>query len=303
MFVAIYFLSVCFVSFAISERRNAEQIEDSNPAEDPSFMACIDRENCGIFNKCSFSLHGMERNSSGEEGSEGVRVPLTVKGHILTVKNKMPYAVIFYWDVVGRPVPSGDDPNSRYKGKYARPGTITYVDTGTYGTQRIRVAVSKLGNDPDILLQPPEPGDLEFVQTLLTDDSECTRSQACGLLDKVCYMALQDDERCLKYYSVCNTFNNFDQEAKNACIPECVYTYWTEEAGDLRELDSDKIVQWIAGGGGSKDGAIDGFCNSGAVVALSVAFFIALVGLFFAVYLLYSWRRSYKRGETEQAYV
>jgi hypothetical protein len=245
-----------------------------NPAEDQAFLRCVENGECGAENRCSFRLQGYDPSAvNNTSGADGV---VTVGGHLMTVKNRMPYSVIFYWDVLGYNPPSGEPSSSRYHGVYARPNSANYVDTGYYGSHTFRLYVYTLGNDPGVLDDPVDAQNLEFLQSLVASEEECTKFQACSLLNNVCYMASPTNEACRSYRYACEGFNEGDA-AKYACIPECVFTYWADRFDETPEIDSEGVVGCIERGCGVRDGGANGLCNTSAVVGLSIVMTLSLL--------------------------
>jgi len=265
-----------------------------NAANDPAFLKCLDQYNCGIFNKCSFKLFGTAVNGSQSQSS--ANDPVVISGHIIMLKNNMPYSILFYWDTIGVEQETNSNMNShvKYHPVLGSPNSISYIDTRVYGAHRIRLAVSTIGNSASLIDEPVDPSKLEFIQTMFTSDEECTHYQVCRLLDSVCYMASPNNADCLRYRLACSNFDDQDRVARESCIPECLYTYWTDSLTDLREIDSEKVVEWINRGGASVDGDVDGLCNTGAVAGLAIAFVLSLMGNFALIYLACTFKRNIK---------
>ena len=303
--VAIFLTNLWFIGCVGTVQDSAPK----NVAQDEKFLHCMDEGNCGLENKCSFTLHGTKTEPAHNKNNTDSMVnnPVTVSGHLVAIKNHMPYSVIFFWDILGFVPPEGHDPNEKYNAVLCHPNTITYVDTKISGPHRVHLSVSTIGNDPSLLNGYPNPEYLEPIQTLIASGDECTKYQTCRLLDNVCYMASRGNLDCEGYKYVCNNFDDGDQVARDACIPECLYTYWPMRMEDFKEIDSEQVVDWISRGGGVKGSSVNGLCKTEVVVGLSISLMLSLLVNMAFVCIGCKYRRSiknmdlktYKEGEAD----
>lgn len=267
-----------------------------------TFLQCISDQKCGLINKCSFKLYPSTSPTTTlsppigtNTTAHGANTPtnsVVVSGHIMTLKNHMPFGIVFYWDVLGYEYNDIDvntsitSSSNRYHGVYAPPNSIKYIDTKHYLAHTIRLYVPLIfpstgqNNPPpfaDDEFPQPDPRTLENVQTVIPSGDECTRYQVCRLLDTICYMASMSNVHCAKYRTVCNNFNDADQVARDACIPECVYTYYSDVIQDFEEIDSDLVIKWISMGGGIVGSEVDGLYNTGPIIGFTIALIISIL--------------------------
>lgn len=287
-------------------------------SKDYDFIRCLSKGECGLENKCSFSLTNSATTTTtttttttntktttppSSPSSTYASAIITVKGHIMVVKNSMNYNITYYWDVLGT--------NNTYGVIFSRPRSITYFDTKFYGEHTLRLYVPAVstpeGADFNTLNQQSSiPAEyLESIQTITTNSgdynghtSDCSRVQACRLLLNVCYGEAQ--ERCGLYADVCDNFSDEDQIAKESCIPECIYQYYSQEFEGYLDLDSDSLIQSIKRGVGVRGSKVDGLCNTSPIVALSIIVFTLIVIALAGCYFAWVYRKSYKEVTSTQ---
>lgn len=264
----------------LHDKRHLMQGKQSKPEEisqDPNFIKCISENKCGLQNKCSFKIP-LPKKDDGES-NEMIEF---VSGHILVVKNSMDYAILYYWDILGEETRSAttNGPQELFKNTnhsgliYAEPHSMKWVDTRYYDSHTIRLFIvneKKMENRT----RPDSMNDVESIQTLISSDEDCTLSQTCKLLLNVCYLS-SDQHRCNLYSRACNNFKDDDDIAKNMCIPECLYTYYSEIIRKPEDIDSNIIAEWVSRGGAIRGSGVDGLCNTSPVIGLSIAFIISL---------------------------
>jgi hypothetical protein len=268
-----------------------------NVAKDPEFVRCMSEERCGLEDRCSFKLKGDGRHLDPQGGGRN-DTHVTISGHLAALKNDMSYPVVFFWDVMGYEVPRGHKDDERYHGVYCEAKTVNYVDTEKREPHKVRLYTSKIGNDPSLIVPGTiKSSDLEFMQILDAEDVECTRFQACRLLDRACDSAPEEDEACKNYKYVCNSYGDADQLAKEACIPECVSAYWPDALPEDADVDGEGVMACIIKGCGVRGSGMDGFYKTSTVVGLSVVLFLSLLlnGMFVFVACKF-WRSSGSGG-------
>jgi hypothetical protein len=262
-----------------------------NVAKDKDFMDCMAKRECGLESRCSFKLRGDGRHLS-HNGSYVKHVD--IEGHLMAVKNKISYPIVFFWDVLGEDFPSGgtgDDGDYRYKGVYCESDSITYINTKVYGKHRVRLYTSKIGNDRALLNEPMRGEDLEFMETYLVGDVDCTRYQACRLLDNICYLSTDENkEDCLNYRYVCKSYDDADQLSKEACIPECVSAYWSDEVPEEVDVDSEGVVKCISNGCGVRGSGIDGTTKNSTVGGLVAGLVLSLAINVVLLWIMFKYR-------------
>lgn len=272
-----------------------------------AFLQCIIEQNCGLVNKCSYKLYPTPSTPSTPlphlPHNNGTMLPPTslsaVSGHLMTLKNHMPFGIVFYWDVLGYETPQGEEPNKRYHGIYSPPNSIKYIDTKYYVAHTVRLYVSTAfqigGPIPPYVngeFPPPNPQTLENVQTIIPSGDECPRHQTCRMLDAICYMASSTNPDCLKYRTVCSEFNDADRVARDSCVPECAYTYYSDII--FGEIDPELVEKWFSMGGGVVGSGYDGTCNTGPIIGLLVALILSLLMNFIFMCLGSRYRHSLK---------
>jgi hypothetical protein len=276
---------------------------DENLSLDHSFLKCIAEGNCGLENKCSFKLYGELSPPPPPPQQQQPTPPTTttnsntvvVTGHLMKLKNRMPFGIVYFWDILGLELPIGSNPIDRYHGVYCGANEAIYVDTKHFGEHTVRLYVSTNGNHIGLLQNPVNISSLENIQTIITSNIECPRYQACRLLDSVCYMASYNQD-CIKYRQVCKNFNNdADVLAKESCIPECAYTYYADEFPDFKEMNPSLVVKCLKVGIDMNEHFLDGGCNTGTLAGLSVALVLSIACIVIISCLACQYKHSLKK--------
>ena len=297
-----------------SENKRHLQQYNNKPEEisqDPKFIQCISQNKCGLQNKCSFKVQlpkvGSEPKGSVNSEKRGSGSDeVFVSGHILVVKNSMDYSILYYWDILGEESGANDGSHGLFRNTnhsgliYAEPHSMKWIDTQYYDSHTIRLFIvneKKMGNKT----RSESISDMESIQTLISSDEDCTFTQTCRLLLNVCYLSV-DQRRCNLYSSACNDFRDDDDIAKNMCIPECVYTYYSDVITKNEDMDSNTIVEWISRGGGIRGSGVDGSCNTGPVIGLSIAFIISLSIIFTLLCIGKNYKRTLSVNNIESSF-
>lgn len=266
----------------------AQRIED--PSRDDRFLSCVAANRCGLQNKCSYALKG-ETGSKTRNGT--ANDPFVIAGHLFVARNRYDADLVFYWDVLGEKQDSGKNPNDRYHRLPVQSGMFKHFDSGHTGEHTIRLYVLK--NQTEGRLGPGSAAtQLELVQTMIARNAECTKLQTCRFFDAICFSNEKDDVACEKYKRVCWRESDTSSLGKDTCLRECFYTYWPSEYENLPEFDSERVLSWINKGGGAKGGNLDGTCDDGAILGLSLVLFVSLLGNALALYLAWALRNQMK---------
>lgn len=162
---------------------------------------CIQKEKCGLFSICSYSLVFDEPCVSGKNCSEsstngGGLNEMTAEGNIMLLKNGLDHIIDYTWNVVGyNHDTKTDDVTAR---KYVLPAfSYAYFDSGIPFHHTVRLISGG-----------------ETIDTKISSKKECTRHEACQYLLRSCQSSfvyvntnsMQQRTNCLLYGKACGYF-------------------------------------------------------------------------------------------------
>ena len=211
---------------------------------------CIQKEQCGVFSVCSFSLTFEEpcvtgKNCSEDGASTGETVgETTVEGNIMLLRNGLDHIVDYTWNVVGYPRDSKADEAAPRK--YVLPAfSYAYFDTGVPLYHTVRLVSGG-----------------ETIDTESSSRRECTRHEACQYLLRTCHSSfvyvttntMNQKMNCLLYGKACGYFVNLPDLSSSSKNKD------TDDGGD----GSDSSFFTDVDGNGADDKTVADYYREGA---------------------------------------
>jgi|694.fasta_scaffold48055_2 hypothetical protein len=263
------------------------------------FLKCLTDVNCGIISKCMYDIEYASQTDGMLKNNSKIDV---IYGSLYVIKNYVPYAVDYYWMIIGNNAEIYEKYGNKTLHKVRmQPNSALYIDSRLISKHHIKVYFDErqeiitdgehyktnVHELPNIV----DNGFLSGLSTINSPGIECQKYQACKYLTGVCFANDLNGDRCYEYQDACRFFYDADRSVKDYELIDYFYTYYPSCVPPNATINPEEISDWVCKGGGISGSSV-GHINSTPVVVLSLLLFASITVHVAAVYAYYNFKKK-----------